>query len=260
MAILSRSAFGGFNGKLGNVVGYRWKGTWCVRVRPVTIKNPRTEAQQRHRAKFAEEVRLAARMAWGIGVGMKAVADEQHMTVHNAFVSLNQQAFSQVEGAFEVDWSNLTLSAGPVAPVQLGEPTIDGDNILNIKFDPNPLGAKADRFDSVYLYVYSPDTELDYLAAPVYRMDKRIRVALPDGLARMGLHIYAFAVDKDGNASFSSYATTIAAESDGSADIIEPIETENPTTIVPVESTDVPDTDRGSTALMPNAQDPPIPG
>jgi len=205
MAILSRSAFGGFSGKLGNVVGYCRMGTWCVRVRPVSIKNPRTEAQQRHRTMFAEEVRLAGRMGWGIGVGLKAVAEEGHMTVHNAFVSLNQQAFSLVEGAFEVDWSQINVSAGPVAPVSLTSAEVDEENVLKVRFEPNPLEVKADRFDSVYVWVYCPEMEDGFLAAPVYRMDKRVRLMLPNWMRGREIHVYAFAVDKDGVASGSSY-------------------------------------------------------
>ena len=215
MAKLGENVFGGFSGKLGNVVGYSWKGIWCVRVRPQTVRNPRTEAQQRHRTMFAEEVRLAGRMGWAVGVGFKTLANEHHMTPQNAFVSINQQSFSMVDGAFEVDWRALTVSAGPVAPVRLGAPEVDEHNVLTVRFaphdcaaslPPNPRGMKADRFDSVYIYVYSPELERGYLAAPVYRMDKRVRVALPDMFAGRELHVYGFAVDKEGNASFSSYA------------------------------------------------------
>jgi len=207
MAKLGSSTFGGFSGKLGNVVGYNWKGVWCIRMRPMSIRNPRTEAQQKHRTMFAEEVRLAGRMSWALGVGMKAVSDEYHMTVQNAFVSLNQQAFSMVDGAFEVDWKQLNVSAGPVAPVALTEAAVDEDNVLNAKFEPNPTGAKANRFDSVYTWIYCPELAMGYLAAPVYRMDKKVKVKLPDGFRGRVVHIYAFVVDKDKNSSLSSYIT-----------------------------------------------------
>ncbi len=208
MAKLGNSTFGGFSGKLGNVVGYNRKGIWCVRTSPISIRNPRTEAQQMHRSMFAEEVRLAGHMSWALGVGMKAVADEYHMTVQNAFVSLNQQAFSMVDGAFEVDWEKITLSAGPVAPVALTEVAVDDDNVLNVKFEPNPTGANANRFDNVYIYVYSSDLAGGYLAAPVYRMDKKVKAALPDGFRARNLHVYAFVVDKFNNGSMTSYAMT----------------------------------------------------
>jgi len=208
MAKLGNSTFGGFVGKLGNVVGYNRKGVWCVRTRPISIRNPRTEAQQRHRSMFAEEVRLAGHMKWALGVGLKAVADEYHMTVQNAFVSLNQQAFSLEDGAFEVDWSQLKLSAGPIAPVELTEASIDGDNVLNVRFEPNPLKMRADRFDSVYIWVYYPELRSGYLAAPVYRMDKRVRASLPDGLVGKEVHVYGFAINKEGLASLTSYIKT----------------------------------------------------
>jgi len=160
---------------------------------------------------FAEEVRLAGRMSWGIGVGLKAIAEKFHMTVQNAFVSLNQQSFSMADGAFEVDWSGLMVSGGPVAPVELTETVVDSSNVLNVKFEPNRATANSNRFDNIYLYVYCPDIATGYLAAPVYRMDKRIRLALLDSFAGRELHLYCFAVDKDGNASVSSYGHILPA-------------------------------------------------
>ncbi len=206
MAKLEGNVFGGFSGRLGNVVGYSRNGEWFVRQKPISVRNPRTEAQQKHRSMFAEEVRLAGRMSWGIGVGLKSIAEKFHMTVQNAFVSLNQQSFSLSDGAFEVDWSQLMISGGPVAPVELTETAVNEDNVLNIKFNSDHLATNANRFDNIYLYVYCPEIATGFLAAPVYRMDKKIRLALHESFAGRELHLYCFAVDKDGNASMSSYA------------------------------------------------------
>jgi len=155
---------------------------------------------------FAEEVRLAGRMSWALGVGMKAVSDEYHMTVQNAFVSLNQQAFSHVDGAFGVDWEKITVSAGPVAPVALTDVAVNDDNVLNVRFEPNLMWSNANRYDSIYMWVYCPEIKYGYLASPVYRMDKKMKVKLPDCLRNREIHIYTFAVDKEGLSSMSSYA------------------------------------------------------
>lgn len=225
MAKLEGNVFGGFRGKLGNLVGYSWKGRWCVRALPARVHNPRTEAQQRHRGMFAEEVRLAGRMSWALNIGLAAVAEEQQMTPQNVFVRLNQGAFAPADislagteqnagnqscgSVLAVEWSTLALSAGPVAPVALGVPTVSDEGVLSVDFEKNPYRLRANNYDQVHLYVYCPALNMGYLAAPVYRKERRICVALPDGMAAQVLHVYAFVTDRDGRASETAYGGTL---------------------------------------------------
>ena len=227
MAKLEGNTFGGFRGKLGNVVGYSWKGVWCVRTLPARVRNPRSEAQQRHRALFAEEVRLAGRMGWALNLGLAAVADELHMTPQNVFVKANQGAFGPAAAAggvqtaadsvpgnsiagLAVDWSALIVSAGPVAPVAVGTPAVDDGGVLTVAFEKNPLHLRADKFDQVHLYVYCPALNAGYLAAPVYRKEQTVSLVLPDGMAGQECHLYAFVTDKEGRASETAYAPCCA--------------------------------------------------
>ncbi len=208
MAKIEGNALGGFRGKLGNLVGYSWKGLWCVRVRPAVVRNPRSEAQQRHRAMFAEEVRLAGRMSWALNIGLAAVADELHMTPCNAFVKANQQAFgAEGDNSLTVDWSGLIVSAGPVAPIELGTPVVSDEGVLEVAFEKNPYHLRADGFDEVHLYIYCPAAGQGYLAAPVYRKERRIRVSLPDDMIGQELHLYAFVTNEKGQSSDTSYAS-----------------------------------------------------
>ena len=190
MAKLEGNAIGGFRGRLGNLVGYSWKGVWCVRTRPAQVRNPRTAAQQRNRAMFAEEVRLAGRMSWALNIGFAAVSDELHMTPQNVFVKANQPAFTAQEGGLAVDWGALIVSAGPVAPVTVTEAVVDDHNVLNVSFEKNPMRMHASSTDMVHLYVYCPALNDGYLAAPVYRHKGRVALALEDAFAGQEIHIY----------------------------------------------------------------------
>ena len=218
MAKLEGNVIGGFRGKLGNLVGYSWKGVWCVRSRPAKVRNPRSEAQQRHRSMFAEEVRLAGRMGWALSVGMAVVADELHITPQNAFVKANQGAFSWSDGGLAVDWNALIVSAGPVAPIALGTPRVSDIGVLEVDFEKNPYHLRADSVDQVHLYVYCPAVAMGYLAAPVYRKERRVSVVLPREMLGQELHVYAFVTDNEGRASETCYAvvTDEPTQSDGS--------------------------------------------
>ena len=200
---------GGFRGKLGTAVGYRWNGKWCMRSRPRLVKNPRTEAQQANRALFAEEVRLAARMSWAINHTLTTMAREAGMTAYNLFVSLNQQAFGQEEGHMTVDYPRLMLSMGPVAPVSFGTPTVTEDMCLTIDFEKNMHLPRAKAHDLVSLFVYCPSWGYGYLAAPVYRSSKKISMLLSSLLAGREVHVYGFVEDEQGNFSETVYAGTV---------------------------------------------------
>ncbi len=203
---------GGFSGRLGTAVGYMWNGKWCLRSRPAQVANPRTPAQVEHRTLFREEVRLAARMGRGVATGLTAMARQMGMTCFNLFVSLNQQAFSLLDGALEVDYTALTLSAGPVAPVAFGRAVVDDHNVLTVDFEKNPLHLRAEAYDKVMVYAYCPEAGGGYLSAPVYRRDRRLRFALPDEFAGREVHLYGMVQDDEGRCAESVYIETGSQE------------------------------------------------
>lgn len=211
MAKMDMGYMGGFSGRLGTAVGYCWQGRWCLRSLPARVRNPRTERQQAHRMMFRDEVRLAARMAWPIDMTLRLLARTSGMTARNLFVKMNQGAFGWDGGCLTVDWQRLRLSTGPLAPVALGVPQVEG-RVLTVGFEKNPLGMRARGGDEVWLYVYSPALERGCLAAAVHRRAGRISLLLPDGFEASELWLYAYVADAMGQ-----YSETSAAHYDGTA-------------------------------------------
>ena len=205
MAKYGNGYMGGFSGRLGPAVGYCWRGKWCLRSHQPLVRNPRTEAQQRHRMMFKQEVQLAGRLHWVLRHTFEELSYGLHMTPYNYFVSRNQHAFSWVDDALAVDWASLVLSEGPVAPVAFGTPQVDDDNVLRVSFERNPLHVRANSFDSVYLYVYCPAVGTGYLAAPVYRHDGRVAVALPDQYRGCEVQLWGMVQDREGRWSQTLY-------------------------------------------------------
>jgi hypothetical protein len=243
MARLDNEFLGGFSGRLGPAVGYGRLGRWYVRALPRQVANPRTEAQQEHRAMFKQEVQLAAQMRWAVNVGMKGVAHQMGLTAQNLFVKANQQAFSAATASQEemsaapyagrmpalqlhVDYPALQVSLGPVAPVAITEATLNEDNVLTVHFEKNPEHRAASAYDSVYLWIYSPAEGKGYLTNAVYRRAKRFDILLPEWLtptpqsfgqppsgrgASDELHLYAFVQDEEGRCSASAYGSANCA-------------------------------------------------
>ena len=205
MAKQTNGLLGGYAGKIGPVVGYLWKGKWCVRTIPQQVRNPRTEAQMEHRTIFAEGVRLAGKMRWAVNIGFKALSDAMGMTPQNLFVSANQQAFSMVDGRFEVDYARLSVADGPVAPVAIEEWNVDAGNVLTVSFEKNPLRLSCSAHDNVYVWVWCPEAGEGYLTNPVYRRMKGLSTLLPDFFEGKEVHVYAFVQDDRGSCSATAY-------------------------------------------------------
>ena len=201
MAKFSNGFMGPFSGKLGTAVGYTWNGKWCMRSYQKYIKNPRTEAQQAHRAMFKQEVQLAARMRQVIARTMTDPARELGMTAYNLFVKANQAAFAYTDDSLVVDYPNLVLSFGDIAPVEAEEVERTADNVLNVRF---ARGVGRGN-DEVYLYVWVPDLQRGYMSSSVHRREKRISVALPDEYAGHEVQAWLLVQGEEGGWSQSTW-------------------------------------------------------
>ena len=202
----------GFSGSVGTVIGYQWRGRWCLRARPRFVHNPRTEAQQEHRMLFRDMVRLAGRMKEALRVGLHEASLEVHMTECNLFVKLNKDRFGGADarahsggdgdgGGGGVDYEGLVVSQGPVAPVAFTAASVDGQGVLRAEFEKNPLHVRAEGGDRVYVYAYCPALQTGLLSLPVYRRDRRLAMALPDEWSGQEVHFYGFVQDYAGRTS-----------------------------------------------------------
>ncbi len=198
MAKIEDGILGGFRGKVGPVIGYRWRDRWCVRARPVHVHNPRTAAQTAHRALFREMVQLAASLKEGLRYGLRAMAAREGMTEMNAFCRLNWQ-----EGGRPA-WERLRVSEGPVAAVGVSGARLEGD-VLRVEFERGAARGGGGGADGVRLLVYNAARRGSLLTAATERRRGSLAVALPTGWAAEELHVYTFAQDAAGRCSGSEY-------------------------------------------------------
>lgn len=203
MAKQTAGIMGGFCGTIGPVIGYQWRGRWCMRARPRSVANPRTEAQQEHRMLFRDMVQTAGHLTAALRYGMRQASLEQGLTEGNLFVRMNKHCFTP-QG---IDYSRLALSTGPVAPVGFGTATLDAHGTLHVEFERNPQRMKANSHDRVFVAVYCPERKETLLAAPVARHSKRVALALPDEWLGRQLHVWGFVQDHMQRASECQYIT-----------------------------------------------------
>ena len=215
MAVSTNSLMMGMTGRVGSTVSYGWRGKWVTRSYSTAPKNPRSEKQQGHRMLFKKEVQLAGRMNWVLRETLDALSAEQGMTACNYFVKRNQAAFSageitavagkkDADVELVVDWSQLVLSEGPVAPVAFDAPEISGTT-LSIDFDQNPRRMPKDNYDRVYLFIYVPDLQMGFFTAPVYRREQRLSVVLPESFGGHEVQMWGMVQDRAGRWSETIY-------------------------------------------------------
>lgn len=211
--IMAKQSYGildGYRGTVGPVIGYQWRGRWCLRARPRFVSNPRTEKQQAHRMLFRDMVQTAGHLTGALRYGLRQASLEQGMTEGNLFVKMNKHCFTP-QG---VDYENLALSAGPVAPVAFDAATVDAQGVLQVTFEKNPLHMRADAGDMVRLALYCPDLKRLVVSAAVQRRAKRLAVALPDDWAGHAFHLWGFVQDYQQRASECQYIP-LAANGEG---------------------------------------------
>ena len=118
-SVMAKQRFGvndAYRGTVGTVIGYEWRGKWCLRARPLHVRNPRTAKQQSNRQLFRQMVDLASHMKFALRKGLRGVSLGMHVTECNLFVKRNKECFSlDAEGRVVVDWERLIVSEGEVA-------------------------------------------------------------------------------------------------------------------------------------------------
>ena len=205
MAKINEGANGGYRGKLGNTVGYMWRGQWCVRALPAYHKDAKSDKQLKQRELFAQTVAFAGRAKEILQEGLKVASKNNHLTECNYFMRINKDCFSLEDGALAVDLPSLCISEGPVAPVGFNEPELLDDTTISITFEKNPLHKVSNQSDYVFLVVYCPDLDCFVKSDPVSRRAGHLEMSLQEEWTGHEIHLYGFVKDGSGRASMSQY-------------------------------------------------------
>ena len=211
---------GPYVGKIGNVVGYQWRGIWVTRAMPEEFHDAKSERQLEQRGRFKAMVGFAGRLKDILRIGLKQSALKAHKTECNYFQMINKDCLLWDDGALVVDYEHLRLSEGPVAPVAftgVHEGTLQQEIILD--FEKNPEHRNCNGNDRVYVAAVNARREEAVLSLPVYRRMGSITVSLPEYWEGEEVHLYGFVQDIAGRCSESCYlGTAEAIESEEEAD------------------------------------------
>ena len=155
MGIINQGILGGFSGKVGPIVGFRWKSNYYIRARAAKVSNPRTPKQQEQRGKFATAFSFLKTIKPFIRIGYKEFAQDK--SAFNSAMSYTlKRAVTGSGKEIKIDFDRALVSIGTLIPVFEGAATQDG-NKMHFNWQDNSGMGNAEDTDIAMLLVYNKD-------------------------------------------------------------------------------------------------------
>lgn len=199
MAKLPDGIFGGFRGRIGNVVGVKRHGEFHIRSVPAAPKNPKTEKQQMNRNRFGFASTLTKKLAPFIKTSFSTV---EGRTWRGACISYNMKSAivpSEDGDGFEVDFSNLIVSTGILKQVANPVAERDEDGNIYVSWTDNSGDGNAMGADRVLLMALDSDNfGLFPELRDLHRKDEEATIELPKLFHTKPMHVYLSLISADG--------------------------------------------------------------
>jgi hypothetical protein len=199
MGKIAQGILGGFSGKVGTVVGGRWKNIDYIRAKPISVANPRTPGQVNQRNRFAITLEYLQPNLGFIQKGYKAYAVGK--TEFNAAMSyVLNNAIVGTAPNFSVDYSLALLSRGSLPGVLNGATDLATAGQVTFSWDDNSTGINANPTDQAMVLVYNPSKkESIAILDGADRTTGTQVVTIPDGYAGDTVELFMAFVTPNGN-------------------------------------------------------------
>ena len=221
MAKINWGITSGFVGKLGNVVGFNWKGQNVQRSHTVNGRKSQTKEQTLQRARFALITHAAGDLYEAIYAGFRAEARNRRTTQNGLFVRENMaNVLGDAPELLNLDYEHLKLSFGKLPGVELADVAVTG-NVLSASIEEaNMDDHRASEKDHVYLVAYCPEVNNSKCMAVGKRNEEgELSLTMSAKWAGKRIYAYAFVIGgasyNEGVASQTEYLGAFGAEAPG---------------------------------------------
>jgi len=210
MGIIRQGVIGGFSGKVGNVIGASWKGIAYMRIRPVSVANPKTDAQLDQRMRFTVTLRFLQPLTQFLKTGFKNFAVK--MSPFNNAMSYNlRNSILGTYPNYTVNYPTALVTRGNLSPAlnQAAASTVAGT--IQFTWTDNSDEAGASALDQNLLVVFNPvKNQAVTFSALGTRADATQAVTVPHSFSGDLVHCYIGFITVDGKlVSNSKYAGAI---------------------------------------------------
>lgn len=210
MATFEKGILGRFSGKVGNVVGSRWRGKNVMRSLPQRGKYTATQKQEEQREKFKVVIGFLSPIVdilsryFGSPQGDKSrsnLATSYHLK--NAVVS--------TPTGMVMEYPKVLISKGDLRGIDGGSVTAAANQTLNFSWQDNSGQGNATTTDQLMVVVYAPDLNLFYTNVAVATRDATSAVVtLPNFMATFEVEVWAsFSKPETNFAAISTYMGAI---------------------------------------------------
>lgn len=210
MATFEKGILGGFSGKVGNVVGSRWRSKNVMRSLPQRGKYTATQKQEEQREKFKVVIGFLSPIVdvlsryFGSPQGDKSrsnLATSYHLK--NAVVS--------TPTGMVMEYPKVLISKGDLRGIDGGSVTAVANQTLNFSWQDNSGQGNATATDELMVVVYAPDLNLFYTNMAVATRDASSAVVtLPNFMATFEVEVWAsFSKPETNFAAISTYMGAI---------------------------------------------------
>lgn len=213
MGTFKKGILGGFRGKVGSVVGARWRGKYVMRSVPEHDENRvPTEAQRKVRERFG----LVARFLNPIKpiVGKYFGKKQKDKSPFNLATSYHiKEAVLEVGDDFVMDYPMVVISKGNLSGLQSPALTAPSANVLQLDYTDNSGQGFAEADDHLLVVLYVPNLDEYQLFTPAgTRSETAVNLPLPPYWSGQVINAWGTFVDANGEqAATSSYLGEVTA-------------------------------------------------
>ncbi|GAA4292916.1 DUF6266 family protein [Aestuariibaculum suncheonense] len=205
MGKFSKGILGGFSGKVGNVVGARWRGQDIMRSLPQRGNYVPTEAQvdQRERFKtaigFVTPIKAILSAYYG-----KQQGDKSAFNLATGYV-LKEALLPDGLGDYTIDYPKVLIAKGDLRGLANGAVVAAASQELTISWDDNSGQGNAAASDELVVVVYCEALDLFETANPAGTRDlTTVQMPLPPYWAGQQVQVWATFVTADKNLASTS--------------------------------------------------------
>lgn len=180
-------------GKVGPVVGRKFREENVYSAYQKNVFNPNTEKQQLQRMKFKALSELAHNFACGAIFGFRTAAKGTNLSPRNLFQKTNWPTITASSpDSLNIDYSSMQVSMGALANVFFDAANFDIPNTVSVPF--RNVGAPCQRTsnDRAFIYIFCPDAKSGILSGEVKLDDGRIVVETPTSWNGLKVHVWGF--------------------------------------------------------------------
>ncbi|NRR92834.1 hypothetical protein HSX10_14770 [Winogradskyella undariae] len=206
MATFEKGILGGFSGKVGNVVGARWRGKNVMRSLPQRGDYTPTVRQEEQRQKFKTVIRFLSPISEVLDLYFGSPQGDKSRTNLATSYHLKDAVVSTAQGMV-MDYAKVLISKGDLRGVEAGTIATGAGQTLDFGWQDNSRQGKATATDVLIVVVYTPDLNLFYTNLQVATRDATTAtVNLPDFMAGFEVEVWLSFIKPETNfAAISTY-------------------------------------------------------